>query len=118
MRGWFKSCGRAKILLGFWIVRAVEHQAEVEIRFKNIRLGGNRFAISGDGFICAIEAIENESEIEPCLIRPALFIVGIFIEHLFQQRFGRSEIIFLDGVFCLRDFRWCVVDALPCNGGW
>ncbi len=91
---------------------AVKHQAEVEVRFKNVRLGGDRFAIRGNGFVAAMETIENESEIEPCLIGPGLLIVGIFVESLFQQGFRRGEIVFLDGVFSLRDFWRRVVNAL------
>ena len=104
--GGFERCGGAQKLLGLGIIGADEHQAEVEVGFKNVGLGGDGLAICGDRFVGAAEAVQSESEIEPCLI-----IVGIFIESLFQQRFRGGEIVFLDGIFGLSDFRRLVVDA-------
>ena len=87
-------------MLGLGIIGAHQHQAEVEVGFKNVGLGGDRLAIRGDGFVGAGEAVQNKSKIEPCLI-----VIGIFVDRLFQQRFRASEIVFLDGIFGLRDFR-------------
>ncbi len=50
--------------------------------------------------------IENKSE-----IKPRLKILRILIERLFQQRFRRSEIAFLDGILRLGNFRRRVIDA-------
>src|SRR5208282_516134 len=99
--------GSAQKLLGLGIVRAGEHQSQVEVRFKNIGLGSDRLAIRGDRFVGAAKPVQYESQIEPCLV-----IVGIFIEGLSQQRFRAGEIVFLNRVFSLRDLRRLVVDAL------
>ena len=41
MIGGFESCGGAQKLLGLGIIGADEHQAQVEVRFKNVGLGGD-----------------------------------------------------------------------------
>ena len=107
MLGGFERCGGAQELLGLGIVGAREHQAQVQVGFENVGLGGDGLAIGGDRIVGAAQAIENKSEIEPCLI-----VLGIFVDRLFQQSFRAGEIVFLDGIFGLRDFRGRVIDAL------
>jgi hypothetical protein len=59
VRSGFERGGSAQELLGLGIIGAGEHQSKVEVRFKNVGLGGDRFAIRGDGFVGAAEAVET-----------------------------------------------------------
>ena len=102
-----EGCGSAQELLGIRIIGADKHQPQVKVRFKNVRLGRHRLAIRRDGFLGTAQAIQHESEIEPCRV-----IVGIFGESCIQQSLRAGEIAFLDGIFRLRDVRRLRIDAL------
>src|SRR5882762_8758546 len=102
----FEGGGSAQKTLGLGAVETDQHQSQVKVRLEYFGLGGDRLPVGMDRVLNAAEAIENESEIEPCLI-----VLGIFIDSLFQQSFRGGEIVFLDGIFGLRDFWGCVVDA-------
>ena len=106
MSCWLEASGGAQELLSLGIIGACEHQAQIKVGLKNIGLGSDRFPIRRNGFVAAGKAVQRESKIEPCLE-----IVGIFIERFFQQCFRAGEIVFLDGIFSLRDFRRRVIDA-------
>src|SRR5260370_26753673 len=53
MARWFDRRSSAQELLSVGIIRAHEHQAQVEVRLKNIRLGIGGFAVSSDRFLSA-----------------------------------------------------------------
>src|SRR6266436_9715581 len=102
----FERGGSAQKTLGLGAVETDQHQSQVQVRLEYFGLGGDRLPVGMDRILNAAEAVENKSEIEPCLK-----VLGIFIDSLFQERFRASEIVFLDGIFRLRDFRRCVIDA-------
>ncbi len=106
----FERSGRAQKSFGLGTIQAGQHQAQIQVRLKNVGLGGDRLPVRVDRVVNAVEAIENKSQIEPRLI-----VLGILVDGLLQQRFRAGEIVFLDGIFSLRDFRR-LSSMGPCNG--
>src|ERR1700678_274171 len=107
VRGRLERSRSPQKLVGVRIIGAGEHQAKVEIRFKNVRLRSDGLAIRSNGFLGAFQAIESKAQ-----IKPGLIIVGVFVESFFQQRYRAGKIALLDRIFRLGNFRRLIVDAL------
>src|ERR1700674_997060 len=74
----FERGGSAQITLGLGAVEADQHQSQVQVRLEYFGLGGDRLPVGMDRVLNAAQAIENKSEIEPCLIVLGLFIASLF----------------------------------------
>src|SRR6266446_9032285 len=77
-----EASGSAQKTLSLRAVEADKHQSQVQVRLEYFGLGGDRLPVGMDRILNAAEAVENKSEVEPCLI-----VFGIFIDRLLQQRF-------------------------------
>ena len=114
MVGGFESGGGTQESLALGVVGAREHQAQVQIGFEDIGLGGDGLPVGVNRVFATAQAVEDKSKIKPSLI-----VLGIAVEGLLQQSFGRGKIIFLDGVFRLSDLSRLLFNdfAVMADGG-
>jgi len=76
-------------------------KAQVEVRFENIRLGSDGLAIRSDRFVGTGQAVQDEPEIEPCLV-----VVG-----------SLSSAFFSSDSAPVKSFFWMASSACAISGG-
>ena len=100
LRRGLQLSSRTQKLFCVRLARFGQHQPEIEVGLEDFRLGGNRFAVCGDGVILPAQRVVHKPEVEP-----RLKIASVAFHNFFQQNLGPGQVLLPDIGLGLAEFR-------------